>query len=119
MAPRSKSGFTLVETIVALVLLQVAMLALAATAGVAARDLSDTLIRRRAFAIAESRAEWLRASACASAGTGTRVLGTGAVEYWSVVAVGNTRAVTDSVSARLTRGARVAAVARAWVLCGA
>lgn len=113
----TRVGFTLVETIVALVLLQIAMLALAATAAVAARDLSDALARRRAFAIARSGADGLRSRACASADAGTRALAGGMVEHWSVSASGSARAVTDSVSVPLTRGRRAAAVATAWVLC--
>ena len=118
MRSRPLRGFTLVETIVALVLLELGMLALAATAGVAARDLSDSLVRRRAFAIARSGADLLRASACASTSAGSRNLGAGMVEHWRVEALGSARAVTDSVSAPLTRGRKAAAVGRAWVACG-
>lgn len=113
----ARVGFTLVETIVALLLLQIVMLALAASAGVAARDLSDALARRRAFAIARSGAEGLRSRACAPAEAGTRTLAGGMVEHWRVDASGPARAVTDSVSLQLTRGRRAEAVATAWVLC--
>jgi Tfp pilus assembly protein PilV len=119
MKRRRRAGFTLIETIVALVLLQVAMLALAATAGLAARDLTDSLTRRRAFAIANSRANWLRASACSSAESGTRPVAPGMTEHWRVESFGRARSVTDSISASLTRGRRAAVVARTWVLCGA
>jgi len=117
MMPRPPSGFTLIETIVALVLLQIAMLALAATAGVAARDLSDALVRRRAFAIATNRAERLRPQACISPSSGVNHPGPGMMESWWITEVGRARGVTDSVSVALTRGGRTAAVVRVWVLC--
>ena len=117
MVMRKRSGFTLVETVVALLLLQLGMLALAATAGVAARDLADTLVRRRGLAIARSRVDELRSIACASPGAGARTRRGGMVESWRVDAAGRARSVTDSVSVLLSRGRRGAVVARAWVLC--
>jgi Tfp pilus assembly protein PilV len=116
--PRRRLGFTLVETLVALVLLQIAMLALAATAMVAARDLSDALIRRRAYEVARNRTDFLRAGACASGGSGAHSRTAGLVEYWRVESAGASRAITDSVSAPLTRGRVATSVSRAWVICG-
>ena len=113
-----RRAFTLIETIVALVLLQIAMLALAATAAVAARDLSDTLARRRALALVKNRTDALRAVACTSGGAGSQSHAGGQMEYWHVDATGAARAITDSVSVPLTRGHASAAVAHAWVLCG-
>ena len=118
MRLRARVGFTLVETIVALVLLEVGMLAMAATAGAAAHDLSDALVRRRAQAIVRSRADWLRPSACVSATAGSRALAGGMIEHWRVDAIGAARAVTDSISVPLTRGRTATVVANAWVLCG-
>jgi Tfp pilus assembly protein PilV len=116
--PVRRRGFTLVETIVALVLLEIAMLALAATAAVAARDLSDALIRRRAFDVARNRADALRPRACSSVATGVQALPGGLVEHWSVEAVGSAREIADSVVVPLTRGHRTALVSRGWRLCG-
>lgn len=113
-----RRGFTLVETIVALVLLQIAMFALAATAAVAARDLSDALARRRALAVARNRTDGLRATSCLSGGAGIQSLPGGMLEHWRVEATGVARAITDSVTVPLTRGHKTAAVSRAWVLCG-
>jgi type IV pilus modification protein PilV len=112
-----RKGFTLVETIVALVLLQIGMLALASTAGVAARDLSDAQMRRRAMTIARNGAESLRVSACAGGTSGDRTAGRGLRESWRTESFGRARAVTDSVSASLSRGRTVAVVARLWILC--
>jgi Tfp pilus assembly protein PilV len=113
-----RHGFTLVETIVALVLLQIAMLALAATAGVAARDLADAGARRRAHAIVAARVASLRTTACAAPSAGSLELSPGMTEHWRVDAAGALRSISDSVSLPLTRGGKGAAVARASVLCG-
>ena len=112
-----RSGFTLVETIVALVLLQIAMLALAGGAAVAARDLSDSLTRRRALALARNRTEGLRAAACIAGGAGVRALPGGMIEHWRVDAGDVARAITDSVTVQQTRGRTTSVVSRAWVLC--
>ncbi len=113
----TRHGFTLVETIVALVLLQIAMLALAATAGMASRDLADAVMRRRARALAASRVEVLRSTACSAANSGSRVLEAGMVEHWRTDVIGAARSLTDSISLKLPRGVRGAAVTKAWVLC--
>jgi type II secretory pathway pseudopilin PulG len=117
--PRPRPGFTLVETIVALVLLQIAMLAMAATAAVAARDFSDSSRRRRAHAAAQERIEWLRASACSvdGSGSGSRALDAGMIEYWRVTRLGRSRDIADSVAAPLSRGRQASVVSRGRVLC--
>ena len=112
-----RRGFTLIETIVALVLLQIAMFALAGTAAVAARDLSDALSRRRALAVARNRTDGLRAGACSTSGAGVQFLAGGMVEHWRVDAAGVARSITDSVTVPLTRGHSTSAVSRAWTLC--
>src|SRR5262245_44774999 len=103
---QSRAGFSLIETIVALLLLQVGMLALAATAGVAAKDYSDALVRRRALATAERRAEQLRAQACRAATSGSRLLPGGGSETWAVTQAGPNREVIAGVSVPLARGRR-------------
>jgi Tfp pilus assembly protein PilV len=114
---RSSAGFTLIETIVALVLFQIGMLALVATTGVAARDLADAVLRRRASAVARNRAEALIASACRGAASGSAVLPGGLLEVWRVDAAGDSRAVVDSIDVPLPRGRRTSVVARRWTVC--
>ena len=114
---RRPRGFTLIETIVALVLLEIAMLALAATAAVAARDLSDAMIQRRAFDIARNRVGALRLVACGGSAAGSQPVHGGMVERWRVDASANSRAIMDSVSVPLTRGRVTTVVTRAWTLC--
>jgi Tfp pilus assembly protein PilV len=112
-----RRGFTLVETLVALVLFQLGMLALVATAGVAARDLAEAVARRRAQGIAAAHAEMLRAAACRGAQAGSALLTAGMVESWRVEVVGAARSVTDSIDVPLPRGRRAAVVARTWTVC--
>jgi Tfp pilus assembly protein PilV len=118
MPLRGRSGFTLVETIVALVLLQLGMLAMAATAGVAARDLADARAHRRAQVISQGGVHRLRPTACAALSSGSRTHAGGLVEHWRVETQGPVRIVSDSVSVPLSRGRRSAAVNRAWIACG-
>jgi Tfp pilus assembly protein PilV len=117
-APETRAGFTLVETLVALVLFQLGMLAMVATAGIAARDLAEAVARRRAQDIATAHAEALRSAACRGAGSGSALLTAGMVEHWRVDAVGFGRSVTDSIELPLSRGRRTEVVARTWTVCG-
>jgi Tfp pilus assembly protein PilV len=112
-----RRGFTLVETLVALVLFQVGMFALVATAAVSARDLAEAVARRRAQVIASSHAELLRADACRSAPAGSAALTAGMVERWRVDVVGVGRAVTVTVDVPLPRGRSVEVAASAWSVC--
>ncbi len=111
-----RSGFTLIETLVALVVFQIGMLALAGTAGVAARDFSEAMLRRRAMTVAKNRAEALRVTACDSPESGTAIL-PAMVEHWRVDVSGVSRAFFDSVVVLLPRGRREAVVARGWSVC--
>ena len=112
-----RPGFTLVETLVALVLFQLGIVALVAVAGTSARDLAEAAMRRRGHAMARGRAEVLLASACAAPSTGSAVHANGLREWWSVSAEGQRRSVVDSIEVRLPRGRTAAVVARAWTLC--
>jgi Tfp pilus assembly protein PilV len=115
---RCRGGFTLIETLVALVLFQLGMLALVATTGVAARDLAEAVARRRAQSIASSHAEALRAGACQGAESGSAPLTAGMIERWRVDVVGAGRSVTVSIDVPLPRGRRAEIAAHAWTVCG-
>ncbi|MEX2178819.1 MAG: prepilin-type N-terminal cleavage/methylation domain-containing protein [Gemmatimonadaceae bacterium] len=110
-----RSGFTLIEVLVALVLFQIAIMALAATTVVAARDLG--IANRRAIGrqLAENRVATLRAGACAAPESGVSDT-QGLRETWHVAAAGRVRVITGSVELVLPRG-REELVVRAWVLC--
>ena len=114
-----RSGFTLVETLVALLLFQIGMLAVAATGAVAARDVA--IARRTALArdLARNRVEALRSTACGvtGSGAGSAESAAGVTEHWRVVASGSGRAIVDSVAFALPAGRRGSVVIRGATLC--
>ena len=112
-----RAGFTLIEAMVALVLFQIAALALAATTAVAARDLAVAHRHSRAYAIAVGRVAHLKAGACAGGASGSQQHPGGFEERWSVIAIAQARILSDSVVFDLTGGRRGAVVARGADLC--
>src|SRR5688572_2914423 len=112
-----RAGFTLIEAMVALVLFQIAALALAATTAVAARDLAVAHRHARAHAIAVGRVALLKAGACAGVTSGFEQHAGGFAETWIVVANGQARTLSDSVAFDLAGGKRGAVVARGAELC--
>jgi Tfp pilus assembly protein PilV len=112
-----RNGFSLVEALVALALFQIAMLALAATTMVAARDLGSAARRGRAFSIAASRMEQLRITACRESTSVAEQSETGGYrEHWRIEGA-TPRALSDSVSFVLPTGREAYVVARAEMLC--
>ena len=111
-----RTGFTLVEILIALVLFQIGMLALAATTMLAVRDVGAAHRRELARRAAENRVAIVRTSACDAPAAGTAE-GPGIRESWRVIATGSVRLVTDSVE-MIFPGRRDTLVATAWVYCG-
>ncbi|HEX8726862.1 MAG TPA: prepilin-type N-terminal cleavage/methylation domain-containing protein [Gemmatimonadaceae bacterium] len=94
----ARSGFTLVELLVALVVFDVALLAFAADAAVLVRLQGVSSRREAGVASAESRVAGLRAVGCPSPAAGDSWPAPGVHEHWSVQAAGNAgRRVVDSV----------------------
>lgn len=110
-------GFTLIEAMVALVLFQIAALALAATTAVAARDLAVAHRHARAHSIAVGRIARLKAGACEGMTGGSEQHPGGFVETWIVVVSAQARTLSDSVAFDLAGGKRGAVVARGAELC--
>lgn len=98
------NGFTLIETLVALVLFQVAMLALAATSAVAARDLATAHRSVRATVLARNRVELLRAQPCPEPAVASTTLPGGFTESWTIEAAGLRRNIAVIVEFPLPRG---------------
>ena len=105
-----RCGFTLIETLVALVVLEFAMLALAAASAVAARDLAIAHRSVRAQSLARNRVELLWATACSTPPNGTATPTDGFTERWSVETVGDRKDIAVSVEFALPsrRSGRVA-----------
>jgi type II secretion system protein I len=79
---RSQQGFTLVELLVAVVILSVGLLALASSSAVMMTQLGDSQSKTLAASVAETRFERIRATACASRTSGSAV-SRGISETWT------------------------------------
>lgn len=112
-----RHGFTLVETIVALVLVQFGLLAVAATSAIAVRDMAVAARATRAREAARERVEQLRNTACSGPVAGSRAT-TGFVEHWRVTADSALATIRDSVDYPLPRARRAHVVVAEKVLCG-
>jgi Tfp pilus assembly protein PilV len=111
-----RRGFTLVEVLVALVLVQFGLLAVAAMSAVAARDVASATRMTAARDAARERIERLRPSACVANTEGSA--GTAALtEHWTVRGAGMVRFVRDSVHYVLPAGRRGSVVIEQAVLC--
>jgi Tfp pilus assembly protein PilV len=113
-----RKGFTLIETLVALILLQFGMLAVVAVSAVAARDLAIARRIEQAQAAARNRVELVRANHCPAAGVFTAA-GAAMTEHWRVEAAGLRRVIVDSVDYSLPNGRRGLVVVRVGMLCRA
>ena len=112
-----RRGDTLIEVLVALVVLEFGMLALMVASGVAARELGAANRRMRAQWLATDRVERLRASACEAAQSGQATAPGAMLESWNVQVVGARRIVTDSIEIPLPNAGRESVVVRVWMLC--
>ena len=83
----ARSGFTLLEVLVALVILGVGILGLSANAALVARLIGDGSRLTLAATVATSRLEQIRALPCASAMSGTATT-RGIEERWTVAPIG-------------------------------
>lgn len=111
-----RRGFTLIEALVALVLFEIAALALVATTAVAARDLGIADRHARGHALAIDRVARLKVGACAATTSGSRAHPGGLAEHWRVAAVGDLREISDSVELTLP-GRTGSVVVREWEIC--
>lgn len=111
-----RKAFTLIETLVALVILEFAMLALAAATAVAARDFAAAHRGIKAQEIARNRLEELTATACAGPQSGSRVVA-GYTERWEIAGDIPLRSIAVRVEYALSRGRRGDIHLRSSVLC--
>src|SRR5262245_23391327 len=111
-----RRGFTLVETLVALVLLEIGMLALAATSAVAARDFAVASRTTRAESLGRNHRELLAANACTASAGAAEVAG-GYGVTWSVHAAARRRTLSVSVGFDMPGGQRRFITLRTAALC--
>ena len=102
----ARAGFTIVELIVAIIILTIGVLGLAGSAAVVTRQLGTGNQLTIAAAVAQTRFETLAAQDCANA-VGGPVITRGITENWAVTGSGQTRVIRDSLSYIVAkRGAR-------------
>lgn len=111
-----RRGFTLVEVLVALVLVQFGLMAVAVTSAIAARHVAVATRMANARDVARERLEILRWSACSGVSDGSRVTPE-LSEHWSVRGVDAWRSMRDSVDYPLPGGQRGRLVIEQLVLC--
>lgn len=105
---RRRTGTTLLEVLVAIVILGVALLGLAGAGGAALGVVVDARARGAAARAAERRIELLRAAACAAT-SGSAAQGRGVAEWWSAQPAAGWVELHDSATYR-ARGRRRAVV---------
>jgi len=100
-------GFTIVEVLVAVLVLSVGVLALVGTAGLVTRMVGQGHRFTEASALASERVELLRAQGCPSAGSGSETRGAYTIS-WRIIdeAGGRGRRFFVSVQSPTTRGSR-------------
>lgn len=92
-----RPGFTLVELLVAMLLVQVALLAVLATSAVIVRAVGDNEARWRAVQRASDRLERLAAGPCTASAASVQYVD-GAQETWRVDVANGVRDLRDSIS---------------------
>jgi type II secretion system protein I len=106
-----RRGFTLVELLVALVLLDIGLLALVGLTTSMTQSIDRLRASARAESIATARVERIAATPCTSSTTGIEHPSAGVTEWFSdQPAPNDTRLVVDSVTVTISRGARTAVV---------
>ena len=99
----SRSGFTLVEVMVAIVVLSIGILGLAATAGVVVRQMTGAVHQSVAANVAYSRMERIRTGNCVamkdSSSPTTGVKTRNVTEFWKITGTAGSHAllVSDSI----------------------
>jgi prepilin-type N-terminal cleavage/methylation domain-containing protein len=105
--PRRR-GFTVVEVLVALIVVAIGMLGVAGASALALRASSAALRERAATTRARTRLAMLEAAGCASATDGELPLGGGLADHWTIGSAANgarmveVRAQWDDVGRRRT-----------------
>lgn len=112
-----RRGFTVVEVLVALLVVAVGLLGVAGATAVALRA-SNAAIRERAATMrARSRLAMLEAGGCAGASSGERSLGASLVDRWTVAPAANGTRLVEVSGAWDDAGRRRVVLLRSALLC--
>ena len=102
-----RRGFSLIEVVVAIMVLAVGVLGLAATSTVVTRQIGGGAQQSTAANLAASRFERLRGRPCAAVTSAAAVVETNGIsELWTVTAIKDGLVVRDSVWYDTSRGER-------------
>jgi len=102
---KGERGFTIVEILVAIMILTVGVLGLVTTAGLVTRMIGQGQRFTVASALANERIELLRAAGCPATGTGSETRGAYTIA-WTVGDLGRGRSLSVTVQSPTTRGTR-------------
>lgn len=112
----ARDGFTIVELIVAILILTIGVLGLAGSAAVVTRQIGSGNQLTIAAAVAQTRFETLASQDCANA-TGGPVTTRGITENWSVTGSGQTRVIRDSLSYTVAQRGRRFVIHESVIQC--
>jgi len=112
-----EGGFTIIEVVVAIIVLTIGVLGLASTAATVTRMVAQGQRYSNATTLAAQRFEILRSTACASMVDGSSTSGTYSVA-WTVAASGTGKEVTVIVTSPKTGGTRADTVS-SYITCTA
>ncbi len=104
---RARRGFTIVELLVAIIIISVGLLALASGSAATLREMELAQQQSNASMIAQSRLERLRATACASIASGSTSVAPAYTDKWAVSSFNGSSTfhiVAETVSYKDRRG---------------
>jgi len=104
---RRRRGFTIIELLVALVLLDIALLTLVGLVAASVRDADDSRRRAAALRVASARLEQIASLGCRGSRSDMSRAGPGLTEWYAEIDGPNeTRVIRDSVVSVESRGVR-------------
>lgn len=104
---RARAGFSLIELLIALVLLEIGLLALVGMTGASTREADAARRAAAALSVASARLERAESLSCRGGNSGIWPAGPGLTEsYEEIVGPNGTRVISDSVVVVTTRGSR-------------
>ena len=106
--PGQRRGMTMVEMMVALLVIGVGLLALSGSAGLVTRQLGGGSRQALAATVAQAHLEKLRSLSCASVASGKDTV-RGIVSTWTATSVTRGKSVSLTVQYGTTRGTRAQA----------
>jgi prepilin-type N-terminal cleavage/methylation domain-containing protein len=102
---KARAGFTLVEVMVAMMIMTIGLLGLASTSAVVVRQMGDAGRMGVAASVAQSRIEKLRLATCTASSTGTSTA-RGVSETWTITPQVRSARIDVTITYATRRGMR-------------